>query len=74
MVDLLTKFIVTLGPAIENKETIKSLITKGINIFRFDLSYKSYETARQGIQWIRKIEEEHNFYVETLYGSVGTKN
>ena len=58
----LTKIIAKLGPAGGSKTRIRSLLAKGVNIFRLNLSHGDHETVRQWIHWIREVEKErHNF-------------
>ena len=73
MANRLTKIIATLGPASANKKTIKSLVAKGVNIFRLNLSHGTHETVRQWIQWIREVEAEHHSYVGILLDLQGPK-
>ena len=69
----LTKIVATLGPASGNKASIKSLVAKGVNIFRLNLSHGTHETVRKWIQWIREVEEEHHSYVGILLDLQGPK-
>ena len=56
MANRLTKIVATLGPASGNKAAIKSLVAKGVNIFRLNLSHGTHETVRQWIHSIREVE------------------
>jgi pyruvate kinase len=38
----LTRTIAIFGPAIENKASIKSLVAKGVNVFRLNLSHGNH--------------------------------
>jgi pyruvate kinase len=69
----LTKIVATLGPASGNKASIKSLVAKGVNVFRLNLSHGTHETVRKWIQWIREVEEEHHSYVGILLDLQGPK-
>jgi len=69
----LTKIVATLGPASGSKAVIKSLVAKGVNIFRLNLSHGDHETVRKWIHWIREVEEEHHSYVGILLDLQGPK-
>jgi pyruvate kinase len=43
-----TKIIATLGPATESSEIIREMISKGVNVFRLNMSHARHE-------WVRKI-------------------
>lgn len=53
-----TKIICTIGPATENKETIKQLFKNGMDIVRLNLSHGSIEDHLQRIKIIRELETE----------------
>ncbi|MZG31367.1 MAG: pyruvate kinase [Nitrospinae bacterium] len=69
----LTKIIATLGPASGSKAVIKSLVAKGVNIFRLNLSHGEHETVRQWIHWIREVENERHTYTGILLDLQGPK-
>jgi len=73
MTNRLTKIVATLGPASGSKTVIKSLVAKGVNIFRLNLSHGTHEIVRQWIHWIREVEEEHHSYVGILLDLQGPK-
>ena len=58
----LTKIIAKLGPASGSKTMIRSLVAKGVNIFRLNLSHGDHETVRQWIYWIREVEKERHTF------------
>lgn len=53
-----TKIISTLGPASYKAETIKELITAGVDIFRINMSHGSHENASLYLNNIRRACEE----------------
>ncbi len=53
-----TKIIATLGPKSKNPETIQKLIQAGVNIFRINFSYCTYEEYIFYRNVIQKISEE----------------
>jgi pyruvate kinase len=69
----LTKIVATLGPASGSKAAIKSLVAKGVNVFRLNLSHGTHEIVRKWIHWIREVEEEHHSFVGILLDLQGPK-
>lgn len=53
-----TKIIATLGPATDSYETIKQLITSGVNGIRLNFSHGTYEERDRQIPWIRQASAE----------------
>jgi pyruvate kinase len=53
-----TKIICTLGPATENPETIRGLLSAGADIFRLNMSHAKHEWVREIVPRIRKIAAE----------------
>ncbi|MFH1066341.1 MAG: pyruvate kinase, partial [bacterium] len=53
-----TKIIVTLGPATEKEETLRKLITGGVNVFRLNMSHATHDWIRVIIERIRKLSAE----------------
>ncbi len=42
-----TKIVATLGPAINNRETLKQLMISGVNVFRINFSHADYEDCKE---------------------------
>lgn len=53
-----TKIIATIGPASDNKETLKEMINSGCDVIRINLSHANREYCDKVIRLIREIEEE----------------
>ena len=53
-----TKVVATLGPASDDKETIKQLALAGANVFRLNFSHGSHEDHKQRYDIIRQVEQE----------------
>lgn len=56
--DKKTKIICTIGPASEDKETLKRLVEAGMNIARLNFSHGSYEEHGERIKRIREVSKE----------------
>ncbi|MFH1073806.1 MAG: pyruvate kinase, partial [Candidatus Firestonebacteria bacterium] len=52
------KIVATAGPASESYETLKKMITKGLDIVRINFSHGKYGEYKKTIQIVRKIEKE----------------
>ena len=50
-----TKIVATLGPAINNRETLKQWMKAGVNVFRINFSHADYEDVKTRIKLIREI-------------------
>ncbi|MBT5263772.1 MAG: pyruvate kinase [Rhodospirillaceae bacterium] len=53
-----TKIIATLGPATDNKESIRALFDSGIDVFRFNFSHGTQADHQARFDAIREIEAE----------------
>ncbi len=62
-----TKIIATLGPSSYSYEKIKSLVKRGVNVFRINFSHGSHEYHKQAIEWVRQVEKE----LESIIGVIG---
>jgi pyruvate kinase len=54
----LAKIIATLGPASQKPETIRNLLTAGVNIFRLNFSHGQHEILKETIATIRQTALE----------------
>jgi len=50
-----TKIVCTLGPAVDSKEGIASLIKAGMNVARLNCSHGDWETRKRWVKWIREL-------------------
>jgi pyruvate kinase len=55
---ILTKTIVTLGPASESEELIRAMIKTGISIFRFNTKHGDLKWHGERVERVRKIAKE----------------
>ncbi len=68
-----TKIVITLGPATSELEMIKTLILKGVNVFRLNFSHGTHKIHSQSIKDIRKASLELNKEVAILQDISGPK-
>ena len=68
-----TKIIATLGPASENIEKIKELISAGVNIFRLNFSHGTYEYHKQVLLHVREAARQMDVIVGVLQDISGPK-
>ncbi len=66
-----TKIVVTLGPATESPEVLRSLIAAGVSVFRINMSHAKHETVRALVPRIRQIAEESGEVVGILLDTQG---
>ncbi len=66
-----TKIVVTLGPATESPEVLRSLIAAGVSVFRINMSHAKHETVRALVPRIRQIAEESGVVVGILLDTQG---
>ena len=53
-----TKIIATIGPACDNKETLRKMILEGVDVFRLNFSHGEHETHKAVIDRIKEVNEE----------------
>ena len=68
-----TKIVITLGPSTSSLEMIKSLILKGVNVFRLNFSHGDHETHSNSIKAIRQASKELHKEVAILQDISGPK-
>jgi pyruvate kinase len=68
-----TKIVITLGPATSEPEMIKTLILKGVNVFRLNFSHGDHNIHAQSIRKIRQASKELNREVAILQDISGPK-
>jgi pyruvate kinase len=67
------KIVITLGPATSEFEMIKTLILKGVNVFRLNFSHGDHPTHAENIKKIRQASKELNREVAILQDISGPK-
>lgn len=68
-----TKIVATLGPACDDKDIMRAMIRKGVNVFRINFSHADYEEAKGRIRKIRELNEEYGYRTAILADLQGPK-
>ena len=68
-----TKIVATLGPASANKETLKNMVFKGVDVCRLNFSHGSQEDHLQLINTIKELNQEHGLNIGILADLQGPK-
>lgn len=68
-----TKIVATLGPSTDDKETIKKMMDRGVDVFRINFSHTSHEEAARNIKTIHQINEEYGYNTAVLGDLQGPK-
>ena len=69
-----TKIIATLGPKSSKPKVLSSLISKGVNVFRVNMSHvNDYEELKKIINLIREISDSLNMQVGIMMDIAGPK-
>lgn len=68
-----TKIVVTLGPSLDDQETLTKVISAGADVFRANFSHGSRETHEQRITAVRKIAAEQGKAIAILADLQGPK-
>ena len=53
-----TKIVATLGPATQSEQTIRDMISAGVNVFRINFSHANYTNVKERVETIRKVGNE----------------
>jgi pyruvate kinase len=68
-----TKIIATVGPASNNKETLRELILAGTDIFRLNFSHGDHANHKKVIQFVRELNDELGTHISLLQDLQGPK-
>ncbi len=68
-----TKIVITLGPSTSSFEIIKTLIQRGVNVFRLNFSHGDYDTHTEAIRIIREASSMLEKEVAILQDISGPK-
>ncbi len=66
-----TKIICTLGPAVDNEESIRQLMQAGMNAARFNFSHGTHESHLATLQKVKKVRDELGLPVATILDTKG---
>lgn len=66
-----TKIICTLGPASDNRDTIKQLMLSGMNVARLNFSHDVHEKHLERINTIKALREELNLPIGIMLDTKG---
>jgi pyruvate kinase len=53
-----TKIVATLGPSCNEKETLRSMILEGVDVFRINFSHAEYDVVEKNVEMIMELREE----------------
>ena len=67
------KIVATLGPSINNEETIEELIKSGASMFRVNSSHSTPEEHKANIEMVRKVAKKLNTNTAVLLDLQGPK-
>lgn len=68
-----TKIIATLGPSCDQKETIKSMIDNGVDIFRLNFSHGTLDAHAQLLENLNAVRAEHRHTTAVIGDLCGPK-
>jgi len=68
---LKTKIICTLGPTTEDDRVLKSLMTEGMNVTRFNFSHGDYKQHERNMKRVKQFREELKLPIATLLDTKG---
>ncbi len=66
-----TKIICTLGPAVDNEETLRKLILKGMNAARFNFSHGTHESHLAQLTKLKRVRDLLGAPVATILDTKG---
>lgn len=66
-----TKIICTLGPACNNKKTLKKMVEAGMNVARINLSHGTYDDIKENIAMVNEVAAECNKQIAIMLDTKG---
>ena len=66
-----TKIICTIGPASDNRETLKELILSGMDVVRFNFSHQGHAEHKVRAELVKKLRRELNLPIPLLCDTKG---
>ncbi len=68
-----TKIVATIGPSCSNKETLKTMLEKGVDVCRLNFSHGTHADHKQVIDNIRELNHEMGTFTSILADLQGPK-
>ncbi|HUH35489.1 MAG TPA: pyruvate kinase [Moheibacter sp.] len=68
-----TKVVATLGPATDDREILREMMDKGVDVFRINFSHANYEDVKAKIQMIHGLNDEYGYNTAILADLQGPK-
>lgn len=68
-----TKIVATLGPASSSEAVLKEMIDAGVNVFRINFSHSSHKDAKELIERVRGLNDQHDLNIALLADLQGPK-
>lgn len=66
-----TKIVCTIGPATDDDNIMRELISGGMNVARFNFSHGDFEIHKRRFEQVKRIREELNMPVATMLDTKG---
>ncbi len=66
-----TKIICTMGPSVDNEETLRELILAGMNAARFNFSHGTHESHLATLNLLKRVRDEMGAAVATILDTKG---
>ena len=68
-----TKIVATLGPATDDEEILRTMVDRGVDVFRINFSHADYEDVKRKIKIIHALNEKHGYNTAILGDLQGPK-
>lgn len=66
-----TKIVCTLGPSTDDEQILRKLITKGMDVARFNFSHGTHAEQKKRLELLKQLLEEYNKPIATLLDTKG---
>lgn len=66
-----TKIVCTLGPAVDDFNTLSKICSSGMNVARFNFSHGDYEQQGKRIELFKKVRETLDLYIPMMLDTKG---
>jgi pyruvate kinase len=66
-----TKIVATLGPSCDNKDVLREMVKKGLNVFRINMSHATMDEVDLRVTYARELSSELNTHIGVLFDTKG---